>query len=145
MVTNKNKYFQKGLLLFSALCVLGNFSCAGKSPSLSPALESQVRTISRGVPSRKYTYNKFTPKIKYRNGAGPGDLLSRKYLSEFEATPDHLQEIIQKYGGRIIFFNGKITDNPEWIFYRGKEIKNKEGVIWDDFRAGYLEGVFILE
>jgi len=56
---------------------------------------------------------------------------------DVEKVPDRIQIALNKSGGRIIIFDGNITDNPEFESYRGRTLPNR-GLPYDVLDGKYL-------
>lgn len=82
------------------------------------------------------TYDQFTPPIEYRTGVDPNHARVRGGIEEIERVPDQLQKIIADQGGYIAFYNGPITDQPEFRYLKGK-IASADGTTWDVLSGGY--------
>src|SRR3989344_192249 len=74
---------------------------------------------------------------EYRNNLDPAHPQIKKYLSQLENIPGHLQEIIAREA-EIVFFNGKITDNRELQFLRGIKPERWNEGTWDKAPGCYL-------
>ena len=83
----------------------------------------------------KISFNKYTPKIEYRNGATKTDKKAKFYLSQIEKVPDQIQKIIENEGGKIVFFNGPLTYNPEMNLMKGIRPQNWKHHTYDDLSA----------
>lgn len=89
------------------------------------------------VRASELTYDKFSPSIEYRHTTSDNET-ARKFLAEIEKIPDHIQQLIEERGGKIVFFNGSLTDNPEFHKHKGKHPPGWDTkYIWNDFSAGY--------
>ena len=57
---------------------------------------------------------------------------------DVEKIPDHIQIALNRSGGRIIIFDGSITDNPELEDYRGRILPHRD-IFYDVLDGKYLD------
>jgi len=85
------------------------------------------------------TYDQFTPPIEYRTGVDSNDSRVRKHIERIERVPDQLQKIIADQWGYIAFFNGSITDQPEFRREKGRVAGGYNRTTWDVLPGGYYQ------
>lgn len=84
------------------------------------------------------TYKNTLPPVEYRSGVNPNDPKVLFHLAEIQKIPDQIHKLIASGGGRIVFFNGILTDQPEMVDVRGKHVPNwPKGTTWDVMNGGY--------
>jgi len=77
----------------------------------------------------KPTYSYVQPTVYFRDGTSIKSKKVQDYIAELEKVPDQLQEIVNSQDGKVIFFNGPLSNQPEFKNSKGpdqpwKKIKN---------------------
>jgi len=75
--------------------------------------------------------------IRYANEIRPYDPMVIRSLNKLKRVPLGLQEIVAKEGDHIVFFNGRITDFPEFEYLKGVMLG---GLNWGTY--GDVAGVY---
>ena len=78
------------------------------------------------------------PHIEYRFGASESDPRVQESLEILMNVPEIMHRVIRAYGGRIVFFNGPLTDNPEFETWGGFKVPYNE-YTWDEQPAVHHE------
>lgn len=83
------------------------------------------------------TYDRFVPLAEYRYGADPEDPKAITIMRMIERVPDQIQKIMSDRGGRLIFCNGPLTNNPEIEHEKGRRPQGWSSGTWEESVAGF--------
>jgi|FLOH01.1.fsa_nt_gi hypothetical protein len=87
------------------------------------------------------TYDQVSPLYEYRSEADSTSEIVYKRKLLLEKVPDQIQSLMTQGGNEIIFFNGQITDQPEFARNKGKIPRGwPKEYTWDKVPLGQSEG-----
>jgi hypothetical protein len=67
------------------------------------------------------------------------DRAIRRQKSHLEKVPDMMQRLVNARGGKVVFFDGRLTDNPELRHLSGKRAYTHTEITYDRLPGLFLE------
>jgi hypothetical protein len=115
-----------GMIIKVLICATAISATAGCSLVREAPLDPYLSTTSYRP---HYEYN-----IKRFN-----DRAIRRQKSHLEKVPDMMQRIVNAKGGKIVFFDGRLTDNPELRHLSGQRAYTHINITYDRLPGLFLE------
>lgn|GEM_PF-6508232 len=114
-----------GMIVKVLICAVAISATAGCSLFREAPLDPYLSTISYR-PHYEYHIKRFNERA------------IKRQKSHLEKVPDMMQRIVNAKGGKVVFFDGRLTDNPELRHLSGKRAYTHSDITYD-----HLPGLFI--